>query len=141
MRQDISINYADYQEILDELAYRLDYSEKIIEPVFNMLLRVGKEQFDMLSESLRNKLLSNIRTASRSLKAVINKMNHDQKSSYVRKMIADLLETVDLRSLLLFNAIFEEGELFRVFSNNPFQTIMNYLIEELNLLTKIFELL
>jgi hypothetical protein len=52
-----------------------------------------------------------------------------------------LLKNVNRTSILVFNAIFEEGELYRAFGNNPFQAIMNYIVEELHLLSLIFEFL
>ena len=46
-----------------------------------------------------------------------------------------------MTAILMFNTIFDEGDFAKIFSNNPIQTLMNYLIEEMQLLSKIFEFL
>ena len=46
-----------------------------------------------------------------------------------------------MKAILMFNNIFDEGEFSKIFSNNPIQNLMNYLIEEMELLGKIFDFL
>ena len=44
-RPDLYENYHEYSECIDELAYRLDYNENIVEPVFNILLKVARASY------------------------------------------------------------------------------------------------
>ena len=52
-----------------------------------------------------------------------------------------MFQTVDMTAILLFKALFLDGDLYKVVSNNPFQTVMNYLIDDLELLPRIFSFL
>lgn len=53
-------------------------------------------------------------------------------------MATDILKEVNYSSILMFNLIFEEGDMQKAFSNNTFHSIMNFVVEDLNLLSRIF---
>ena len=57
---------------------------------------------------------------------------------FIKGIISDILKEVNFLSILLFNAMFEEGEMHKCFGNTPFLGIMNYVVEDLNLLPRIF---
>lgn len=52
-----------------------------------------------------------------------------------------MFQTVDMTAILLFKALFLDGDLYKAVSNNPFQTVMNYLIDDFELLPRIFAFL
>ena len=109
-RTDLSENFSDYQESIDDLVFRLDYSEKIVEPVFNFILKIVEESYDFLSSSHQNKLITNLKIASKSLKYFLNKLNPpDLKTQYLKELVKRILKTVSISSILAFNAVFEEG--------------------------------
>ena len=59
----------------------------------------------------------------------------------MKKLIGKVLEEVNMTGILLFQALFLDGELHKAISNNPFQTVMNYLIDDFELLPRIFAFL
>lgn len=128
-QDDLAENYAEYSEVLDELVYRLDYSEDIIEPVFHILYGIIRQAYFSLGESSQRRLYSNMRGTSRHMRAFLNKMKNEEKVDYLKKLSTELLVCVDRSSILLFNLVFSEGEIFKACSNNPFQSIMNFIIE------------
>ena len=46
-----------------------------------------------------------------------------------------------MTAICLFRALFLDGDLHKAVSNNPFQNVMNYLIEDLELFPRIFAFL
>lgn len=56
-------------------------------------------------------------------------------------MATDIFMEVDYSSILMFNLIFGDGDMYKAFSNNTFHSIVNFVVEDLNLLSRIFQFL
>lgn len=69
-------NYPEYNDCLDELIFRLDYSDvKVIEAAFSMVYKIAKN-CNHLTETYQRKLMNNLKGATRCLKSAMGKKTH-----------------------------------------------------------------
>ena len=83
---------------------------------------------------MQNKLLSNMRMVSKAQKSNLSGLTQDQKAEYLKGLVTDIFKEVNYSSIIIFNAVFEEGDMYKAVGNKPFYLIMNYVIEDLFLL-------
>ena len=73
---------------------------------------------------MQNKLLSNMRMVSRAQKSNLSGLTQDQKAEYLKGLVTDIFKVVNYESILIFNAVFDEGDMHKAIGNKPFYLIM-----------------
>lgn len=103
-----------------------------------MIFKIIKGAFDHLTETQQTLLMSNMRRTARAQKSMLSRKSNPEKIEYIKNLVIEIFTEVKYSSILMFNAIFEEGDIHRALSNTPVSNIMNFIIEDLNILDKIF---
>ena len=122
----------EYFECIMDMCYRNDLFEgnNRADQLLQLLMKMVAQSYQKWNDIYRRKSREAFRKVVDKVIYWLKSLKVEERQGYVSGTIEKLCKTINNTNMALFNMVFIEAEIWKIFSNNPFQKMMTEYAEK-----------